>query len=155
MRGAVHAAGRHPAAPYKRRKAPRRVVQVELGTLLLGACTVLHGGCSLPLRCLHGTCSQCERCCTVPAHCVFEHAQTHWNSWVYCFAWLHWRSNWVILGKGYISLFLFFNQYIFSCKLKICNQFLAICIGKSIFPKFFCRFPIENDNGVRVVNPGF
>ena len=102
-----------------------------------GAAWWLLAASTVPARCLHSACSQCERCCTVSARGVFEHVQTHWNGWVYCFAWLHWRSNWAILGKGYICLFLFYNQYIFSFKLKIWNQFLVVCIGKSIFPKFF------------------
>ena len=131
-------------------------------TVLHGACPQCERCCTVPARSvngaarclpavwtvLHGACPQCEWCCTVPARGVFEHVQTHWNGWVYCFAWLHWRSNWVILDllscdfckKKNICLFLFFNQYIFSCKLKIWNQFLAVCIEKSIFPKFFFFF---------------
>ena len=134
---------------------------------------MLHGGCSLPVRCLPAACTAparsvngASRC--LPAACSNAHVQTHWNGWVYCFAWLHWRSNWVILGLLFCyfcfvlfvksNICLFFNQYIFSCKLKIWNQFLAVCIEKSFYPKvffFFCRFPIENDNGVRVANRGF
>ena len=87
-----------------------------------GAARWLLAASTVPARCVLGACPQCVRCCTVPVccGCVFEHVQTHWNGWVYCFARLHW----------------IFGNYPEKCPVRIWKRYIPLLIELLISNNF-------------------
>ena len=147
MCGAPTRGGQRRVAPYRLSSVPCCPVRVRCCTLAArchyGSCPLcarcLPAVCTVPASSVHGACQQCVRCLPavygagrfLPAACLNMFKRIEMAGCTVLHAWLHWQFNWVILDKGYKYLFL--NQYIFSCRLRIWNQFLTVCIGIPIF----------------------